>query len=80
MFDPTEDVRREMVQDINAAPGSREALEQEHGEVYDSTEVQALYEITGFMAPFVVCIRRSDGVTGCLTFQDQPRFYFDFQI
>ena len=80
MQDQTEDYRRNVVQEINQDPGSREALEAEHGEVMDTTEVQAKYEITGFMAPFVVVNRKSDWVKGVLTFQDYPRFYFDFQV
>lgn len=33
MSDPTESTRRQMVQEINAAPGSREYLEAKHGQV-----------------------------------------------
>ena len=79
MYDSTENIRRDMVADINSAPGSRVSLESEYGEVMDTTEVQSKYEITGFMAPFVVVVRRSDGVKGSLMFQDQPRFYFRFK-
>lgn len=31
MSDPTETVRRELVAEINLVPGSREALEAQHG-------------------------------------------------
>ncbi|KKL48587.1 hypothetical protein LCGC14_2323980, partial [marine sediment metagenome] len=37
------------------------------------------FEITGFMAPFVIAIRRSDRVMGTLMFQDSPRYYFEWQ-
>lgn len=33
MSDPTESIRRQMLAEIKAAPGSREHLEHEHGQV-----------------------------------------------
>ena len=79
MSDPTEPIRREMVAQINAVEGSREYLEAKHGEVWDTTELQEQFEITGFMAPFVGVRRRCDGVKGSLMFQHDPRLYFKFQ-
>jgi len=35
------------------------------------------FEVAGFMAPFVVVRRRSDGEKGSLEFQNNPRFYFN---
>ena len=78
MSDPTETVRREIVKQINAVEGSREYLEAKHGEVWDTTQVQDAFEITGFMAPFVAVRRRSDGVRGSLMVQHDPRLYFGF--
>lgn len=77
--DPTEQARRALVAIINAAPASREALEAAYGRVWDTTEVQADYEVLGFAAPFVVARRRSDGRLGSLMFQHSPRFYFNWQ-
>lgn len=79
MEDATEDIRREQVQQVNAAPGSREALEAEHGQVWDTGQLAADFEVLGFMAPYVVTKRKSDGQKGSLLFQHQPRFYFSFQ-
>jgi hypothetical protein len=79
MNDPTEAVRREMVAEINAEPGSREYLEAKHGQVWDTDQVRSEFEVLGFLAPFVVVRRRSDGVKGSLMFQHDPRFYFGFQ-
>ena len=79
MPDPTEHARRQRLVEINAEPGSREALEAQHGQVWDTTELQADFEAIGFMAPFIVVRRRSDGVKGSLEFQHNPRFYFNFQ-
>lgn len=79
MNDPTEDIRRKLVQEINAEPGSREALEAEHGQVWDTQQLQQDFEVRGFGAPLVIVRRRSDGVLGSLMFQHQPRFYFGFE-
>jgi len=78
MSDATESFRRQRVAEINADPGSREALEAEHGQVWDTGELSRDYEVTGFMAPLVVVRRKSDGVKGSLEFQHSPRFYFSF--
>jgi hypothetical protein len=79
MTDPTESIRRQRVAEINAEPGSREALEAEHGQVWDTTELQEEFEALGFMAPLIVVRRRSDGVRGSLEFQHSPRLYFNWQ-
>ena len=78
-IDPTEDARRAMVQQINADPGSREALEAEHGQVWSTEELQRDFDVIGFAAPFIVVKRKSDGERGSLLFQHAPRFYFCFQ-
>ncbi len=76
--DPTESARRAMVAEVNANATERSALEARHGKVWDTNELQRDFEPLGFMAPFIVVRRRSDGVKGSLTFQHAPRFYFDF--
>lgn len=79
MKDETEDIRRQMVKDINANPGSREYLEQQHGQVWDTEELAGDFSVEGFLAPFVAVRRKSDGIKGSLMFQHSPRFYFDFK-
>jgi hypothetical protein len=64
MSDPTEAIRRERLAEINAEPGSREALEAEYGQVWDTEQLTGEFEVIGFMAPLVVVRRRSDGVKG----------------
>ena len=76
--DPTESIRREMLAEINAQPGSREALEAEHGQVWNTQQLGEDFEVIGFMAPLVVVRRRSDGVKGSLMFQHSPRLYYGF--
>lgn len=78
MNDPTESTRRDMVHDINNSPDNRQQLEDEYGEVYSTNEMAEHYEITGFMAPFVVVRRLADDAKGSMMFQDMPRFYFNF--
>jgi hypothetical protein len=79
MNDPTEFIRRELVAEINAQPGDRETLEAIYGDVWDTEELARDFEVIGFAAPFVVAVRKSDGVKGSLEFQHQPRFYYAFR-
>lgn len=79
MIDETEPIRRQMLQEINAEPGSREHLEAQHGQVWDTTELQQDFCVLGFMAPLVVVARKSDGAKGSLYFQTTPRFYYGFK-
>jgi hypothetical protein len=76
--DPTETIRRALVSEINAEPGSRESLEAKYGKVWDTQELQEEFEVLGFMAPFCVVRRLSDGKMGSVSFRHHPRFYFDF--
>jgi hypothetical protein len=76
--DPTEALRRKRLAEINAQPGSREALEARYGQVWDTNQLAGEFTVVGFMAPLVVVRRKSDGVKGSLEFQHQPRFYFNF--
>jgi hypothetical protein len=79
MIDDTEEIRRILVSEINHYPQPRAALQRAHGRVWDTAELIRDFEVKGFAAPFVVVVRRSDGVVGSLTFQHAPRFYFAFQ-
>ena len=79
MSDPTESIRRQQLAEINAQPGSREALEVEHGQVWDTQQLGRDFTVEGFMAPYVVVRRKVDGQRGSLMFQHDPRFYFGFQ-
>jgi hypothetical protein len=79
MIDETEDIRKLMIAQINAVPGSREYLEAQYGQVWDTSELSRDFEVVGFMAPIVVVRRRSDGQKGSLMFQHHPRFYFGFE-
>jgi hypothetical protein len=80
MTDPTEAIRRQMLNEINAAPGSREYLEHKHGQVWDTGQLQEDFEVIGFMSPMVAVRRKADSRKGSLMFQGSPRFYFGFQL
>jgi hypothetical protein len=79
MTDPTEDIRKQMVAEINAEPGSREYLQAKHGRVWTTSELSDDFEVIGFAAPLAVVRRKSDGQKGSLYFQHHPRFYFGFE-
>jgi hypothetical protein len=79
MNDPTEAARRERLAEINAEPGSREALEAQNGQVWDTQQLAQDFEVIGFLAPLVVVRRKADGMKGSLEFQHgPPRLYFSF--
>ena len=78
MSDATEPFRRQRLAEINFEPGSREALETKHGQVWNTDELSRDYEVIGFLAPFIAVRRKSDGMKGSLEFQHQPRLYFSF--
>ena len=78
--DPSEPMRRVAVRLINAEPGSREALEAEFGQVWDTKQLSENFDVIGFGAPLVEVVRKSDGAHGSLMFQHgPPRLYFDFK-
>jgi hypothetical protein len=79
MNDETEAIRRLQLVEVNAHPGSREALEAKHGQVWDSDELRRDFTVEGFLAPYVIVRRKQDGQRGSLMFQHQPRFFFKFE-
>ncbi len=79
MNDETETIRRLHLAEINAEPGSREALESQHGQIWDTDELRRDFDVTGFLAPYCIVRRKADGQRGSLLFQASPRFYFGFE-
>ena len=78
-MDETELTRRVLVAAINSEPGEREALEAEHGQVWATDELTKEFNVIGFLAPFIIVERLSDGQKGTLMFQHYPRYYFDWK-
>jgi hypothetical protein len=79
MNDETEAIRRRQLAEINAHPGSREALEAEHGQVWDTQQLGQDFTVEGFFAPYVIARRKAEGQRGSLMFQHSPRYYFSFE-
>lgn len=79
MADETEAIRRLEVALINAAPGSREALEAEYGEVWDLDQLRERFEVVQFQAPYLVVRERKTGTLGSVKFQHNPRFYWGWK-
>ena len=84
--DKTEGIRRSRLAEVNSSVESndweaeRKRLEERYGRVWDTDQLSAEFEVLGFMAPFVVVRRKSDGRKGSLEFQHDPRFYFNFVL
>jgi len=79
MNDETETLRRLQMVEINADPGSREALEAKHGQVWDTQQLGQDFTVEGFLAPYCIVRRKQDGQRGSLVFQHHPRFFFRFE-
>lgn len=78
MEDKTEDIRRGMI--ATGQPAADLAQAQDAGEkTWTTAEMQADFEVLGFMAPFVTVCRKSDGVLGSLEFGHNPRVYFGWR-
>lgn len=80
MSDPTESIRRARLAEVNAEPADRQTLEARHGKVWDTDELARDFEVLGFLAPYVVVRRNSDGQKGSLEFQHHPRIYYNFHL
>ena len=72
--DNTESMRREMIET------NQPHVDLAHADKrWNTQELSAEFEVIGFMAPFVVVRRKSDGTKGSMEFTHSPRFYFNFQ-
>ena len=83
MLTPEELMRKHLTvqenEKVAAMADPRAQLEAEHGEVWDTQEMQQVFQVSGFAAPFVVVRRKADGVEGSLMFSHSPRFYYNFK-
>ena len=75
----TELLRRSRAAKLSRESADRETLEFRHGQVWDPTDLRRYYHVIGFLAPFAVVRRLSDGIHGSLEFQASPRFYFNWK-
>lgn len=74
MNDPTEALRREMIE-MNYPQAVSEKAQQR----WNTLELQRDFIVHSFLAPFVLVTRKSDNVRGALMFVHSPRSYFDFR-
>ena len=74
MTDETESVRRAMLESGQPHRDLAEAKER-----WDTQELGRDFIVHGFLAPFIVVTRKSDGMKGSMEFTHSPRFYFNFQ-
>ena len=79
MSDPTEALRRVRIEELNQGDTTRAELEERYGQVWSTDEMTRDSDALGFMAPYIVVSRKSDGVRGSLEFRHSPRYYFNFQ-
>lgn len=75
-MDQTDQLRAAL---LPTMPAAAEKAEADGAETWDTEGLRRDFEVLGFMAPFVVVRRRSDGVRGSLAFSHNPRVYFDFK-
>ena len=73
MSDETEATRRAMLESGQPARDLAEAKQR-----WNTEELSKEFEVIGFLAPFVVVKRKSDGAKGSMEFTHYPRFYFNF--
>lgn len=68
------------IREIMILTGQPEAdLKANQDQTWDTAQLQQDFEVLGFMAPFVVVRRKTDGVKGSLQFTHSPRTYFGWQ-
>lgn len=73
MRDETENYRRLMIE--TGQPQRDLAEADQH---WDTDQLRKEFEVLGFLAPFVIVRRLSDGAKGSMEFTHSPRFYFNF--
>lgn len=80
-----EEIRKKEVAIVNGKiesgnpDGERARLEDEHGQVWDTQQIQEDFTVHSFAAPYISVTRKSDKVKGTMVFQHLPRFYFSFK-
>lgn len=65
--------------EITARPRSREALQAEYGQVWDTRELARGFILTSIVGLTVIVRRKVDDVVGSLDYQNEPRLYYNFR-
>ena len=74
MSDPTESIRKQMVAELNSEEATKAELEEKHGQVWTTFEMQEEFDALGFMAPFIIVGRKDTGEKCSLLFTHSPRY------
>jgi len=74
MNDPTENIRRSMIESGQPARDLETATQR-----WTTEQLMEEFDVIGFAAPFVAVRRRSDGQKGSMEFLHSPRVYFNFK-
>jgi hypothetical protein len=78
MSDTTEQARRAMLATGQPAVDLADLKERE-GQTWTTAEMTAEFDVQGYLAPYVVVRRKSDGAVGSLEFTHSPRIYFGWK-
>jgi hypothetical protein len=87
-MDETEGIRRLLVGTINQSvlsdsiDSEKTRLIKIYGkeDVFTTDEIREKYIVRSFLAPFVFVTDKKTNQNGTLSFQHQPRLYFDFRL
>ncbi len=71
--------RKNRKADVQAASKTREELESEHGQVWDTAQLAKDFVITAIIGNTVVVRRKADDCVGTLRMQERPRLYYGFE-
>ena len=55
-------------------------MSHETPDAWTTDELRRDFEVVGFLAPYVVVVRKADGVKGTLEFTHNPRVYFNWSV
>jgi len=77
--DETEGIRRKMIAESQPDQHLAECVKNDGKRYNGREELLAEFDVTGFLAPFVVVTRKSDGRVGTMEFTHNPRVYFNFE-
>lgn len=75
MTDTTAAARRAMI--TTGQPAADLAANE--GQTWTTAELTAEFDVQGYLAPYVVVRRKSDGAVGSLEFTAGPRVYFGWK-
>lgn len=73
MSDPTENIRRDLLEAINTGAILPE------GQEWNTDQLTEDFQVLGFLAPFVVVRHKATNKKGSLMFKHHPRIYFGWK-